>query len=392
MKKWLMLLLCVLLAAPLSASAEEERETLTMAELNAWAAAYQARAVQSAPLNDPSSDVTEDGYRFVYDFATLYAAQPEMTAESTLRAVVVTSPTEAGPRDTRVESEARTILNAFYQENAELLGSRNVAVLYQVDLLPESFQWAMVQRDGQRMETIQYAVHEQLASGGEGYTDAGLVYTIENGLVTAIRAYGLSAQTSLSEVQAVREQVARDAAEKSYVQVDSSLNGAMLTRFDGADLVFSGLDFVGLTPEEAESTLGQAISDEWMKDDKGYIRTMTFTNCELTFLCDQKKQNPRIYMLTAVGNELEGPRSVRLGDGFASVLNRFRHGEGEFDGTSAETLYGDEETGEFGLAEYGADASATLRYGLVLDDGRQVVLYLSFRDMTLDEMLIYVAD
>ncbi len=392
MKKWLMLLLCVLLLAPLSASAEEEREALTMAELKAWAASYQARAAQSAPLNDPSSDVTEDGYRFVYDFATLYASQPVMTAETVLRAVVVTSSAEAGPRDTRVESEARTILDAFYQENAELLGSRNVAVLYQVDLLPESFQWAMVQRDGQRLETIQYAVHEQLASGGEGYTDAGLVYTIENGLVTAIRAYGLNTQISLSEVQTVRDQVARNAAERSYVQVDSSLNGAALSRFDGADLVFSGLDFVGLTPEEAESTLGQAVSDEWMKDDKGYIRTMTFPSCELTFLCDQKKQNPQIYMLTAVGNELEGPRSVRLGDGFASVLNRFRHGEGEFDGMSVETLYGDEETGEFGLAEYGADASATLRYGLVLDDGRQVVLYLSFREMTLDEMLIYVAD
>ena len=102
------------------------------------------------------------------------------------------------------------------------------------------------------------------------------------------------------------------------------------------------------------------------------------------------KANPAVYMLMLVADGIEGPRAVRIGDTFPQVFNRFRNGEGEFDGVSRETLYGDEATGEFGAAEYGMDASATLRYGLVLEDGRHVVLHMTFTDMVLSEVMLYM--
>ena len=44
------------------------------------------------------------------------------------------------------------------------------------------------------------------------------------------------------------------------------------------------------------------------------------------------------------------------------------------------------------MANYGDDASATLRYGLRLADGREVVLYMTFDQMYLSEVLIYIND
>ena len=87
---------------------------------------------------------------------------------------------------------------------------------------------------------------------------------------------------------------------------------------------------------------------------------------------------------------MEGPRCVRLGARLSSVLNRFRNGEGEFDGVSREALYGTEGTGPWGVAEYGTDASCTLRYGFPTEGDQQVVLHLYFQQMYLSEIMLYI--
>lgn len=366
---------------------------LTWSELNAWAESYKTRALSAQPMNNPSDPEanTEDGYAFVYEFATLYMDRPEMTQDSVLRAIVITSSDELGPRDTRIDLLSSEVLAAFYNENADLMGERSFAALYLSDTMPSGAAWGWVQRDGQRIMTIQYAVHEQLTTGGDGYTDAGLVYTIQDNLVAAIRAYGLDSRINEEQVRANLDAVQQVCDETSYAQVPTSLTGKDLEKFDRDDLVFSGMDFLSLTPEEAESKMGACREDTWMQDDTGeYLRTMEFPACSMTFVYDAQKRSPYLDMMTIDMDGLEGPRAVRIGDSVSSVLSRFYYGDGIYDDkTGLETLYGTAGKAPYGLAEYGTDASATLRYALRLDDGRTVMLYLGFTEMYLSEVNLY---
>ena len=387
-----LLLALVLLCAP--ALAEDDRSALTLEDLTQWASALKARAMTAELLNDPAAPeaFTEDGYAFVYDFATLYMDRPEMTEESVVRTIVMTDGEEAGPRGTRVDYLSSEILDSFYNENDRLAGDESFAALYVSDTMPSGALWGWVQRDGQRILAIQYAVHEQAATGGDGYTDAGLVYTIQSDLVTAIRAYGLDARIDEAAVRANLASVNEVAQLKDYTQIPLSYAGDMPV-LEREDLVFSGIDFLSVTPESAANALGVCREDVWMQDDNGeHLRTMEFAYCTITFVYNADKTSVQPYMLLIDLDGMEGPRAVRIGDTFASVRNRFRHGEGEYDGISAEVLYGTEGTDAWGMADYGFNADATLRYGVNIGDSANVVLHMSFEMMELTEIMLYLAD
>lgn len=286
---------------------------------------------------------------------------------------------------------ASEVMNAYYNENPELDGDSSFAALYLADTMPDEALWGWVQRDGQRLMTIQYAVHEQLATGGEGYTDAGLIYTIQDNLVAAIRAYGLDARVSENDVRDTLAEVQQVAATTGYAQVPTSYVGTDLEAFNRDDLIFAGVDFLALTPEEAEDVFGAAREDHWMDDEGAYLRTMEFASCSMTFMYDAKKQNPVLEVMTIDMDGMEGPRAVRIGDTFSSVLCRFRYGEGEFDGFT-EALYGQMDAAPYGMAEYGDDASATLYYAMKADNGRTIQLYMPFEQMFLSEITLYYID
>ena len=394
MKKCVALLMALFMALQiLPAVAESSADALDYEELMTWVQGFKDRALAAGePLNDPNDEAyhTEDGYTFVYDFATLYMDRPEMTEDSVVQALVVTSSEEEGPRGTRVDYLSSEILSAFYDENEQLLGDSSFAALYLSDTMPAGALWGWVQRDGQRLKTIQYAVHEQLSSGGDGYTDCGLLYTLSDNLVAAIRAYGLNTTISADEVLNNLDAVQEVCEETSYAQVPTSVDGTTLGKFDRDDLLFSGLDFLSTTPEEATQLLGQPLEDQWMEDDDGsYLRTMDFAQCSLLYTYDSQKQNSSLEMLTIDEDGLEGPRCVRVGDTLSSVISRFYNGDGEFDGESREILYGDGETAPYGLAEYGTDADAGLWYAVQVEDGRTVVLSISFEQMYVSDVTLY---
>lgn len=395
MKRLFCVMLALMLLPILPAFAEDNAAGgLELQELLDWAEGYKTRALAAQPLNDPTEPeaYSEDGYAFIYEFATLYMDRPEMTEDSVLKNLVVTAYGEAGPRNTSVDMFSGDVLAAFYNENEELAGDKGFAALYVSNTMPGGAAWAWVQRDGQRIMAIQYAVHDQLSTGGEGYTDAGLVYTIQSDLVAAIRAYGLDTVITEADVLDNLSNVQKVMDETSYVQVPVSYVGTDLTAFQESDLTFSGVDFLTLTPETAQAALGECREDQWMEDDTGeFIRTMEFAGCEISFVYDQNKQNPVVDTLSIMQDGMEGPRSVRIGDIFSSVLNRFRYGEGEYIDLQ-ETLYGDPNTDTYGLAEYGADASATLRYAFQASGGQKVVLHMNFVLMELNEILLYIND
>lgn len=394
MKRLFCLMLALALLPILPALAEESTAgSLELEELKEWAASYKERAMATQPLNDPTAEdaFSEDGYAFIYEFATLYMDRPEMTEDSVLKNLVITDPAEVGPRSTAVDMFTDEVLAAFYSENPTLDGSRSFAVLYMSDSLPQEGVWAWVQRDGQRVMSIQYAIHQQRATGGEGYTDTGLIYTIQSDLVSAIRAYGLDEYSTLEEVQDNLAAVRQVMAETGYTRVPVSYIGTDLEAFGESDLAFSGVDFLAMTPEDAEDVLGDCLEDHWMEDDNGeYIRMMEFVGCDVTFIYDADKQNPHVDSMAITMDSMEGPRCVRIGDTFASVLNRFRYGEGQYEDLH-ETLYGDPETAAYGVAEYGADASVTLTYSFETN-AQQVVLHMDFVSMELNEILLYIND
>lgn len=391
MKKMLCLLLALLLC-PLTVPAEESAaDVLTYKELTDWAEGYIERAMNAVPLNDPAQSLTAEGYEHVFDFATLYADAPIISADTAVSAVVLTGDDEKDHRGLTVNSDLASVLAAYYSENAELAGSRETAVLYAMDRLPEAAMWGQVNRDGQRVQTVQYGVHEQLPSGGEGYSDAGVIYTMVENRVAAIRVYGLDSRIPMDVVNDVMYNVLVAALAEDYVQVPFSYVGAELTAFGAEDLTFSGMDFLSLDGEKAIALLGAPMSDRWMENgDLGWIRVLTYGDCELTYLYNADRSQCEIYMLAITADGLEGPRGVRCGDTFSSVYNRFRNGEGAYQEDGTEVLYGDESQGAFGKAEYGFDASATLRYGFPLEDGRKVVLKLEFTVMELTGVALYV--
>ncbi len=391
MKKLLCMLLCAMLLPVCALAEDSTADALTLQELSDWAATYIARAMAAEVVNTPAENRTAEGYEFLFDFGAVYADTPDLGADSVVSSVVVTSMEAAAPRGVNVGSGLQLVLDAYYNENPQLLGSYDAAVLYTLDNLPEDAGWAKVNRDGQRVQTIQYAVHEQLPSGGEGYADAGVIYTMAENRVSAVRVYGLNSRIGLDTVNDVMYSVMLDALEKDYAMVPFSYDGSELTAFGEEDMTFSGMDFLTMTAEDAAALLGEPASDVWLENgEDGFIRVQTFPQAEITWLYDQQKLNGRVYMLCITADGLEGPRAVRCGDTFSSVYNRFRNGEGAYQEDGTEVLYGVEGEGSFGHASYGSDASATLRYGFTAQDGRKVVLHLSFSVMALTEIMLYV--
>lgn len=390
LKKMLCLLVCVLML-PVAMAEESTAPMLSLEELSAWAEGYIARAKASTPLNDPALTFTPDGYEYIYDFATLYGDTPAMSADTVISAVVVTSEEEIGPRNVNVGNAMAVVIDAYYNENPNLLGTKETAVLYTADMLPEAAQWAQVLRDGQRVQTIQYAVHEQHATGGEGYTDAGVLYTLADNRVSAIRVYGLNSRIDQDTVNKVMYNMMVAALENNYAQVPFSYDGLSLEKFKAEDLVFSGMDFVSLTPDNAIALFGEPLIDNWVQDgDAGYMRVQTYVDFELVYLFNKARTEGRIYMLAIHGDGMEGPRAVRLGDDFADIYNRFRNGEGEYQEDGSEMMYGVEGEGSWGKATYGYDASATAMYSFPLEDGRRVTLQMFFDVMTCSQILLFI--
>lgn len=383
-------LLLILALAPTALAQESEASALSLEELMAWTAGYVARAEDQEPVNAPVGEesLTEDGYAYIYDFATLYFDKPTLEG-AVLNALVITEEGESGIRNVAVNAYLSDLLGAYYNENPDLMGSEDFAALYAVDTFPSGAVWAWLQRSGQQAATVQYAIHEQTASGADGYTDCGLIYTLQENTVVAIRAYGLNSLITLEQAQRNLAAVEQVQQETSYHMYPTSFIGTDLKPFERDDLIFSQLDFLSLTPEEAVAALGECLTDEWMDDDGAYLRTLTFPSAVLTYAYDGDKNLLRLDMMTIDSDGLEGPRGARIGESLSSVLMRFRHGEGEFDGVSRELLYGDGETPPYGTAEYGDNANATLRYALSLENGRQIVLHMDFTMNALSEIMIY---
>lgn len=389
--------ICLLLSALLlcawvipAMGADNGADPLTWAEVVAWARSLEMQGRATKPLNDPHDEaaLSEDGYAYVYDFGTLYFDSPELTEDAVLRGAVVLGEEVEGPRGINTLMSAEELLKAFYTENETLAGTRESALLYLSDSLPEGMWWGRVLRDGQWLETVQYTAHEQREDGL--YTDGGLVCTLQDNSLVAIRVFGLDATADEAALEAEKQELLPLQNAGAYAMVPSSRVGTDNPMFGEEDLSFLGVDVRTCTPEDAEAALGEPEADDEMSDDSGArMRVMSFDGCTLVFMKDPMEETYRLTVLTIDGQNLEGPRALRVGDSLNMAMQRFRFGEGELDGLY-EVLYGTVGQGSWGDADYGEDASVTLRYGLTLEDGREVMLMALFEMYTLTEINITV--
>ena len=368
-------------------AADSGADPLSYEELCAWTDSLKVLAADQEVLNDPTAEeaLSEDGYAYVYDFGTLYYDRPDGSPERILWAAVLYDEEVAGPRGLNTYSPASQLLEAFYLENESLSGRRDSAILYLADDLPEGFWWGRVQRDGQRLEAVQYAVHELVQD--EIYTDAGLVFTIQDGTVAAIRVYGLDDFVLLGDLQAEERLLQIEYASTEYTAVPSGADGLDLTVLTAEDLTIGGLDFLSATPEQAAALFGEPEADTSVPDGEGTLRTLTFAECELTFATDAEGRTV-LAQAVITGDELEGPRGFRRGDTFSSCLRRVRNGEGTFDG-EREMLYGTEGEAPWGLAEYGV-TNYTLHFAVDAGNGETVMVLVEFELLELTELSVFI--
>jgi len=396
LKRTLAFLMILLMMTCAAATAEEALEhtdngPLTWEELRLWSQSCLERALGHQPLSAPG--LTEDGYRFDYDFATLYLDVDTPSEAAHVLSIELTAYEAEGPRGTQVGMLAEEILAAYPLENPTLAGTREEAVLYLDSRMPEGIRWGMARRDGQRLMQLQYTASDMLEPGGDDYADAGISYEMEEGVVTSIRIWGLEDRMQEEELYTREVDVQALMQQAEYSQVASSLSGGAPEAFGPGDLTFSGLTFDGLSSAEAQETLGGVLDESWLEDGEGCIHVMTFATCEVTALCDASRVHAKTELLTIFSDELEGPRGIRVGDTLAQVRSRFpQEGDGTIDEAGMETLYGAPGEAAWGHAEYGADGSSVLRYVCRDGDGRNITLMCRFDGIELSEIMLFVGD
>lgn len=102
------------------------------------------------PLNAPVGEEshTEDGYAFIYDFATLYYDKPVLDQDSVLLAVSVTDEAYPGPRGIKLGDAQSVLIDTYGWQNPTLVGDGIFAAFYRLNSLPQSAYWSWAQLDG----------------------------------------------------------------------------------------------------------------------------------------------------------------------------------------------------------------------------------------------------
>lgn len=390
MKKFLssMIALCAVIGL-LCAAGAEAPAPVTADELSAWADGLKVLALENEPDNDPAGEdaAMEDGYLMRYPFAALYADRTEMSGNTRIAAVEITESEESGFRTATVNMTPGMVAALFPNENPEMIGDWQGALLYMTDDAENGLLYGRIRRDGQRICAIEYG---QLKPADGGYRMAALTFSFEDSLLSEIRASGtdpaLAPLLSEAEKNAFSAELAALGEKVEYGAVKTSRNGMELTEFRQDDLVFSGFDFLNLVPSAMPGLPETVLVDN---GDGTWLLTVDAEDYEAVFRTDGDGENAAIVSFTIKGEDLEGPRCIRLGDAFHEDLQRFRFEDNGSDGTT-EVLYGTAGTAPYGVVDYGGSEGITLRYGTEAPDGRTVELRLSYTLSRLSEIIIYI--
>ncbi|MCE5342852.1 MAG: hypothetical protein LLF96_04580 [Eubacteriales bacterium] len=372
----------------------DEAGVLTETELGSWLNNLLISTVDVAPLNAPIGEeaLTQDGYAFIYDSATLYYNKPVLDAQSVLSAIAVTNESLAMPRGIHLGSPVEALLSAYGWQNPTLTGDDSFAPLYVLNRLPSGAYWALAQRSGNQLQSVQCAIHAR--AGADRYTDTGVLYTVLRDTVTAIRVYGLNTYTTRAEVE--NNLTAVGGSGVAVADTVPAVGVTLLSDaqpFNQTDLQLGSLHFLTLTEQDATATFGQPEGEAWAQDEGGqWLHTLAYTGASLVFGTDENKQNAYLESVSLNAAGMAGPRGLTVGMALQDAIKLFRcDGTGTTTDTAA-LLYGDGSTAPFGTLER-TDDVATLRYAAdatgAAGQTLLAVLHLTFSQDYLTEIMLY---
>ncbi|MCL1855143.1 MAG: hypothetical protein FWF86_05365 [Clostridia bacterium] len=405
----LCLVICLLLVP--FRSLGDDAGVLTEEELNAWLQQLLLSTREQRPLNEPVNEesLTEYGYAFLYDMATLYYDRPALSPNSRLLAVALIEEGFPGPRGLGLGAPQDILMEAYGWQNPMLIGDGSIAALYSLNKLPRAAYWAWAQYEGTLLQSVRCAIHVQTADSR--YTDAGISYQLDGGAVSGMIIYGLQETIAPQEMQSNLAAVAQARGETPGADSESPLReaGSLASHasipqndapaFGPGDLQFSSVDFCTLGEKGADAAFGPSVKENLVRDDTGeWLRTVEREGITLVYGLDRDQKNSRLQMFSFTKAGLEGPRGVHIGQTLEEAAALF-HIDGATGAMAAETgadgivlLYGDGQTPPYGaLEEQGGDL--TLRYAAHCKgaDGeyREATLRLAFEGNLLTEIMLY---
>lgn len=379
MKRMILLLLALMMAAlPALAAPTEAIAPLSVDELHTFAGTLLERGIREG-LTVISG---EEGYMAEGEGYTLYLSSEDLSMDTVLTEAALTMDSTheqglVGPRGIAVTDTLSDVLSAYPNDNPVLAGTMTGAVLYISGALPGEVATGVVTRDGQDIKLVEQSVLQPTEGG---YLRLGLQYVIDSGLVVALRYFSGGVLTE-QEAQDAMTAIANLQEETSYFAYDTQ-DPQPLQR---EDMSFAGLDFFDMTPDIAQSVLGDAVHEEKVKDSTGEeLRVMQWDGIEIAFVYGADGQLKRADRITVTGAGVEGPRGLRVGTPLTIAMGRFQH-PAEIP-AEAGTLYGDAENQQppYGRLDMNEN-SAQLNY-VMEQDGEAVRLTASFLGGELVEM------
>lgn len=293
------------------------------------------------PKADPQE--TELGRMIASDSVELY--YHGTGTDAVLSGVKMKESIATGPRGEQLFDDVTSLIARYPNDNQTLYGDKEFATLYVDTDLPETASWGLVARDGQRIQSVSYTVSTLLEA--EEYQNLNLVFEVNNGFISSIAVYGLDSRVPKAEVENSIAYAEKTATLKSYFAHPSSAEGSELDAFQREDLVFSGLDYLTLTPEAVLEKFGPADTDE-ISEGEPRLRTLSWDAIDASFVVNEQGECVKPYRFTIKDDVIEGPRALRIGDSFPDIYKRFRSEGNGIDNQGVELLYG-----EFGKAPYG---------------------------------------
>lgn len=357
-KRALLLVLCILTACfpALSGAEPAPLSSAEFVSFGAW--------IREAAKTDGFYNVTADaaGCALRFKDFVLYADRPELTDETVLKAVVLDVPPEEDGtypdlRGIAVGAPFRDVLAAYPLDQASLSGTREEAGLCLSGSVPGTACTGVLIRDGQTPLSAVYTLYEVAPGGIRAFS---VTYAFSMGAVSMIR---VSLEPALLSIRDAQNAFGRCADLMTVREYSAFLPNAQAAEpFNEEDLLFSGLDFLHLTPETAKAVLGSPREETWAEDGANFLNTLSWQGLSITFLCDAGKVPVCAAGLFLDEDLLEGPRGLIPGSSLQDILSRFYRDPSAAEADGPVTVLYSLEDGRRGEMEEPAEGLATVRY------------------------------
>lgn len=396
MKKIVGLILAVSLALCGVVALADRGEALTYEQLAQCARtlldAMSGYALQNEPAEtyDPAGD---GAYLYDYGAMQLTMTSTQVSLEN-VRQIEIVEDTLPGPGGVRVGDTMAALLAAFQCNNPMLTGDTGFAALYANEVYAQSdipeYDWAWVLRSEETVYGVQYAC--SLPQDDGAYRDAGALFILNDGRVSAIRLYGfgdvITAQEAQMNFDTAREIQARNTftPQDTLTLLAPENTLAVLTQ---EELQVNGNTLLGIDEAALCALLGAPEAAGEEEDEAGKMqRTLSFAGVEVTLDTDGVARQ-----LILADDTASGPRGLRVGMDVRDALALLRVDAPVYQDENA-TLYLEGEAGDeppYAYMDFFMDGRAAIRVGVCLagEVDRFAMLYVDIADGRIEEIRMY---